>query len=215
MKTKEIIKNLQEIDPSGEMHVRAPGGGAISFFEEKPGCWDGAYSYLDENGIYVTTTKGSKIDMSSTYIDDIVDKYEGDMEKIRKMIKFDYTVYNKKQTREKVDEHWVSIEKSAKESRILNEKLTKDFTFEVLKMLKKGYRVIQLKEYEIGTYNVMWFIKDLKVFKEFMKKDFSHQINSREDNQIKLNQGSCGAVLKSELFTPIEKEDHVEWKLDF
>jgi hypothetical protein len=62
MKTKEFIKMLQEADPSGEAHIRMEGG-IPRFAELKPGYWDGPYSYLDEDGNWVYSSEGDKVDI--------------------------------------------------------------------------------------------------------------------------------------------------------
>jgi len=72
MKTKEFIKMLQDADPSGEAHVRLEGG-VPKFAELKPGYWDGPYKYIDEDGNYVYSTKGNKVDIWSTEIWDFVE----------------------------------------------------------------------------------------------------------------------------------------------
>lgn len=62
MTTGQLIKLLQEADPSGEAHMRMEGG--IPWFVEcKPGYYDGAYSYIDENKNFVYSTEGWKVDV--------------------------------------------------------------------------------------------------------------------------------------------------------
>jgi len=63
MKTKEFIEILQKADPSGEAHIRMPDGGIPYYAELKPGYWDGPYSYLDENGKWIYTIEGNKVDV--------------------------------------------------------------------------------------------------------------------------------------------------------
>jgi hypothetical protein len=62
MKTSEFIKMLQEADPSGEAHIRMEGG-IPRFAELKPGYWDGPYSYIDEDGNWMYSTAGDKVDI--------------------------------------------------------------------------------------------------------------------------------------------------------
>jgi hypothetical protein len=71
MTTAEFIKMLQEADPSGESHIRMDGG-IPRFAELKPGYWDGPYSYIDGNGKWNYSTKGSKVDIYCIEIDDFV-----------------------------------------------------------------------------------------------------------------------------------------------
>lgn len=76
MKVKDFIKMLQEADPSGEMHIRMPDG--IPFAAEpKPGYWDGAYSYIDEEGNWIHTTDGGKVDIHCMDIHEFVDQMFG------------------------------------------------------------------------------------------------------------------------------------------
>jgi len=65
MKTKEFIEILQKADPSGEAHIRMPDGSIPYYAELKPGYYDGPYSYLDENGKWIYTTNGMKVDVYS------------------------------------------------------------------------------------------------------------------------------------------------------
>ena len=71
MKTKELIKLLQEADPTGESHVRLDGGIPI-FVESKPGYYDGSYSYFDENKKYCISKMDNKVDVYTTSIFDYV-----------------------------------------------------------------------------------------------------------------------------------------------
>jgi len=73
MTTKEFIKMLEEADPTGEMHVRMNGG--IPYLAEpKPGYWDGSYDYLDEDGNWVKSREGNKVDIWTMDVFDFVEK---------------------------------------------------------------------------------------------------------------------------------------------
>jgi hypothetical protein len=93
MKTKDFVKMLQEADPTGEAHVRMSGGFphmAILL----PGYYDGSYSYLDEEGNYVVSRAGTKVDIYMMGIEEFVEhnydpKDPNNWEKIKSMIKFD------------------------------------------------------------------------------------------------------------------------------
>ncbi len=69
---------LQEADPSGEAHIRMEGGIPESA-ELKPGYWDGPYSYLDEEGNWVYSTEGNKVDIHCLdrydYVSDMFSTY--------------------------------------------------------------------------------------------------------------------------------------------
>ena len=81
MTTKEFIKMLQDADPTGDSHVRMSGGVPVGV-ARIPGYYDGHYSYIDENDNYVSTMKGSKVDIyCRDYTDIISDHYDEDKTK--------------------------------------------------------------------------------------------------------------------------------------
>jgi hypothetical protein len=110
MKTKDFIKMLQNADPSGEAHVRIDGG--IPYYAElKPGYYDGAYSYIDEEGNYVYTTQGDKVDIYQKDIEDFVhdcfnlhDPKRNTWESIKDKFKFSlgYSIEAQRKERENV-----------------------------------------------------------------------------------------------------------------
>lgn len=69
MTTKQFIEMLQKEDPKGEGHLRMPGG-VPRFVESKAGYWDGPYQYIDEDGKFVTSIAGYKIDVHCVDIED-------------------------------------------------------------------------------------------------------------------------------------------------
>ena len=68
MTTKELIKLLQEEDPSGECHVRV-GSGYPTWAERKEGYWDGPYMY-EKDGKLHYSTKGMKVDIHTNDLED-------------------------------------------------------------------------------------------------------------------------------------------------
>ena len=115
MKTKEFIKMLQEADPSGESHIRMSGGIPV-FAELKAGYWDGPYSYIDEEGNYVYSTKGNKVDIYCRDIESFIEinfnlHDNNKWEDIEKLFKFELGYGNDKIRKERED----SILKMAKE----------------------------------------------------------------------------------------------------
>jgi hypothetical protein len=68
MKTKELIQQLQELDPEGEIEVVADGA-PIYFAEKLPACYDGSLQILAQDSNrkgynvvgYKVTNKGNKI----------------------------------------------------------------------------------------------------------------------------------------------------------
>jgi len=193
MKSKEFIKLLQEIDPTGEAHIRGFGGAIVSAYMN-PGYYDGSYSYMDGD-VYVSTRKDSKIDVVVYDIDSIIERYHGDMDKIKEHVRFDsYT-----------DKCWENIEKQAREYRDLKQRFLNEATFEVLKKYQQGLQVAQSIKDKIGHYNVMWW-----------HEDGSTQINRMYSigNCNGLNQGQCGAIIKSGFFTPVQEGEIYVWKLN-
>lgn len=93
MKTKQLIRLLNEVDPSGEAYVcidRKP----IYFIELKEGYWDGSYNYLEYKNkqfTWVESTEGNKIDIHTMNLFDFVARFDGDFDKVKNHIKFKYT----------------------------------------------------------------------------------------------------------------------------
>ena len=79
MKTKELIRQLQEADPSGELEC-AIGNSDIHFVEVQPAYWDGCLEVLerDESNPYYNiigakyTTEGVKINISTLSIEEAI-----------------------------------------------------------------------------------------------------------------------------------------------
>lgn len=65
MRSGELIRLLKQADPSGEGFIMDNDGDCPRYFEEKPGYYDGAYRYIDEQGRLVISTKENKVDISS------------------------------------------------------------------------------------------------------------------------------------------------------
>jgi|SRR6185312_12673712 len=71
MTTKKFIEMLRKADPTGEGHIRMSGG-IPTFAVAKEGYWDGPYTYLDDDGNYVLSIQGYKVDISTTDLYDFV-----------------------------------------------------------------------------------------------------------------------------------------------
>ena len=141
MKTKDLIKLLQEEDPGGESHVRI-GGGALVGVEIKPGYWDGHYDYIDEDGTYVTSTKGNKVDLTVMDITDFIWHYDGDINEIKKKVRVDYGyTYT-----EKENIFWQKVEDEAKKAKEISLKLNKEWLNKTIKKYKEGWNIVQLKK---------------------------------------------------------------------
>lgn len=74
MKTKELIRQLQKEDPSGELDV-CVGNVDIYFVEKLPGWYDGCQQIFirDEDGYIVKAKYNSKIDKIKIHITSIED----------------------------------------------------------------------------------------------------------------------------------------------
>jgi len=155
MKTKDFIKLLQKEDPTGETHVRLPGG-TPKWVESKPGYYDGPYSYIDEDGNYVLSDKGSKIDVHCSDIEDFIWEESGDTSKVI------LDVHNP-------EKYKGSIEKYSKEARECIEDLTRKMGEETIDMINKGWKIVRKIE-EGKFFNQHWYIRNPKKFKDKDKK---------------------------------------------
>lgn len=106
MKTKDFIKMLQDADPDGEGHVRMSGG-IPTFAEAKPGYYDGPYTYIDDDGNYVYSTKGYKVDVFcqeiEEFVEDLVSHKDVKWEDIESKFKFELTYSMPEQRKQRED----------------------------------------------------------------------------------------------------------------
>jgi hypothetical protein len=204
MKTKDFIKMLQEADPEGEGYVRLPGGGAPWLAETKEGYWDGPYQYLEyqknEHGhdaILVTSKIGYKVDIHVMDTESIIWELHGNMEDIKKRIRFDFAVMaDPEQRKEKEAERWKHIEKEAAYARGCHEKSLKEWTERVIeRYVDNGYEIRQPLDKPIGYYHCM------TAHSFFKKENFC--------------QGECMAIIMSGKFYPEKKDEkYYVWKYD-
>jgi len=208
MKSKILIKLLQEADPSGELEVVVPteeGNVDIFFVESKAGYWDGSYHVMER-------------DWSNKYYNIIGAQYRSDGVKLcLKTISIQDALFSnidlpitvvdtflEKTMQKQVDEWREEAKKIIKESfDEYFEKFKKDF---IPKMLKDDLKILQPNEYPIGYHNVMWLVRDTKKFKPFDKR---HYVTN--ENQEHLCQGDCEVIIKTGLFEPIKREKYTEW----
>jgi hypothetical protein len=124
MKTKKLIKLLQEADPTGEGYVRI-NSEPILFCEPKEGYWDGPYNYLEKTKdgkyIWVESTKGYKIDIRTIDMFDFIDRFDGNLEEVKKHIKVEYTYLDDEREKAFME----SVEKTCKEYNEIIEKINK------------------------------------------------------------------------------------------
>lgn len=203
MKTKDFIKMLEKADPTGEGYVRLPSGGAPWFAEAKEGYWDGAYQYLElgaekkyypHDSVLVTSKKGYKIDVHVMETNTIIWDENGDMDKIRKRIRFDYEG-------QRADEAWLYIEKEAAAVRDHHTKSLADWTMRTYdSYFEGGFEVRQPKTSKIGTYN------------SIVAHPTGFLGNFKEKKQ--LCQGECMAIIESGKFVYEEQDEYYVWKYD-
>ena len=102
---------LQDADPSGEGHLRMPDGFPYAV-EVKEGYWDGPYSYLDEEGNYVKTSKGYKLDVWFMNPEAFVERHfnmhdPNNWENIKSKIKCDFGNYAIESQRKEREENLI------------------------------------------------------------------------------------------------------------
>ena len=125
MKTKEFIKMLQKEDPTGEGNLRMYGG-VPKFVERKPGYWDGPYEYLDEEGNFVTSIAGYKIDIHCVNLEDyasgLADRNDSQKwEEVENKFKFElYDYINTDQRNEKIKGYLERARSSWEETKGIN-----------------------------------------------------------------------------------------------
>jgi len=177
MKTKDLIKMLQEEDPTGEGYMRVQGG-AIIYVEAKEGYWDGSYKYYDpETRKLHITTKGYKVDVITIDVNDIVWDECGDMKKIRERIVPDFEDYSDpNQRKEKYDNFWKNVEKEAVDAKESWEQIEKDFIDRIIEKYKGGWICryldgddpFKMKETKKLGYRCLWYPLQ---WKKGIKKD--------------------------------------------
>lgn len=175
MKTKDLIKMLQEEDPTGESHVRIDGG-AISHCEGKPGYWDGAYSYF-EDGVYVVSTLDYKIDIITRDIDDFIwnlNEQGFSLDEVKEKIRCDYNYCDKKHE----ENFWKHVEKEYNEAKKCIDQLNKELVERTLKKYKEGWKPRHLKSDDHRKYYWKWsWIKELKKTQWFLVRSKQLQIS--------------------------------------
>ena len=119
MKTKDFIKMLQDVDPTGEHHIRLDGG-FPSFAELVKGYHDGGYSYIDDDGDFIVSNEDFKVDIHSMNIDEFIEKYfdekdPDNWEKIKSKIRFKFDNYANDDQRKKAEDNFLIFAKSVLE----------------------------------------------------------------------------------------------------
>lgn len=206
MTTEDFIKILQKEDPSGKAHIRLHGGIPMGA-ELKPGYWDGPYSYINEQGQYVHTMKGEKVDIWCVEPEDFVwdnemgycpykDNREEAWEKLKTLFVLEYTNSIKEQRDEKERNFFKDIEDNFKEYVDYRIASSIRYTDEVVKKAKDGWKFFQKKFDE--KYN--WYKWD--IIDENGKKEFGGA-----------NLATSQPILLSGKFVSYDRGDYLEWTL--
>ena len=169
MTTKELIKMLQDADPTGEAHVRMSGG--IPYLAEpKPGYWDGPYSYLDEDGNWIESSKGTKIDIWTMDIWDFVGRQldineDTDFESIKEKIKFDLSGTKENNQKYTIDPLLKKAKEAFDEINKIENDLYQKALDDMIENAKKGWTWFQNKEIDSDKPN-MHFYYTWKIYDE-------------------------------------------------
>lgn len=169
MTTKELIKMLHDADPTGEAHVRMSGG--IPYLAEpKPGYWDGPYSYLDEDGNWVESSKGTKIDIWTMDIWDFVERQldineDTDFESIKEKIKFDLSGTKENNQKYTIDPLLKKAKEAFDEINKIENDLYQRALDDMIENAKKGWTWFQNKEIDSDKPN-MHFYYTWKIYDE-------------------------------------------------
>jgi len=199
MKTKELIKLLQEEDPSGEAHVRMPGGVPVHV-ELKEGYYDGPYSYIDEDGNFVETDNGEKVDVYCTDLEEFVWENKGDLSKI----KVDFDCF--KDRKESV---LAEAKKYADRYKSFQETQEASLYMEISRNIANGYQIIQAHSKQNPEHSGFWYIKDLDKF----QYEDKHGVRVNNENQKTLCMGAERFIEKSGFFQHTVYGDLKVWHL--
>lgn len=150
MTTEEFIKMLQEADPSGKAHIRMAGGVPL-FAELKPGYWDGPYSYINDDGNYVTSTQYGKVDIHCLNIWDFVERvHELPWEEVKAKFIFDFTYTNPESKKEKEDRILKVAKEAYDDINEVHEESRQRSLSQMRENVKKGWTWFQNKEVDTG-----------------------------------------------------------------
>jgi hypothetical protein len=200
MTTSEFIKMLQEADPKGTAHVRMPGGVPIDV-QLLPGYYDGAYSYIDDEGNYVTSRTGNKVDIYTRDREEFVEHHfdlhdPNNWEEIKSKFIFD------------------GVREDSIESYI---KSAKKYWDEEYEWEMKSFKESEERAIKYTNEGWTWFQNKL-VDDESIDINIHHyytwQIFDAEGNKQNSNVYNVQGVYKSDLFERVDnnkKEGYYEW----
>lgn len=118
---------LQEADPAGTNHVRLRGDGVPYHADLVPGYHDGGYEYFDEEGNMIRTYSDAKVDIWTKSYEDIVERYNGNMDEVKKRIKFDVSDYmHEEQGNQAIERYMKRVEEYAENIRRILKEIEED-----------------------------------------------------------------------------------------
>lgn len=153
MKTKDFIKMLQKEDPTGEGYLRFPDGGIPSHVEVKEGYWDGAYNYVDEEGNWVKSIEGYKVDVCCLdifgFVENLYDHYDPNctLDFIKSKFKFKLDGYVIEENREQRKQIvYKQVEEAYERLRMQHVKLLENSLKQTIQREKLGWKFYQNKK---------------------------------------------------------------------
>jgi hypothetical protein len=181
MKTKDFIKMLQEEDPSGECHIRMDGGFPY-YVEQKAGYWDGAYSYIDDDGNYVLSTMDNKVDIFTMNIERFVEKHfrENDpnnWENIKSKIKFKLTYSDPNQRKERENSVITAARKTWEEFEEIFKNIAEEELSDAITHAENGWTWFQNKKVDGDKMHYTYY--NWKIFDEKGKAKTSNVWNTK------------------------------------
>ena len=168
MKTHQLIEKLQELDPSGEMRIGYEGVAITHPYIEVTI----PLSYIDDDIHFHISDKESWININTVSYKDFLTKFNSNI-----IIDLE-NKHNEWLIKKEIHQHLEKIKKEEEES-------IKELTFDIMRKIKNGYKVIQSAE----TSSMF-----------FSKKD---------ELEVNLSDKECKAVIESLFF----KYSGKEWKL--
>lgn len=196
MKTKELIKLLQEEDPSGEGHVRFRGYGVPCSCSAVPGYYDGSYDYI-ENGRFVISKKGYKVDVYTKDLEDFLWEEKNHP----RMVK---TVGLRKEDEKHIDDY---AKKTYKQAQAFHKQLNEEMLERVQDKVKDGYILVQDGS-NLKCATCFWAVRRLEDFQFYASGEWREDT----DNQKKMVQGEGKVIINSGKFKPNPLDNFTIWE---
>lgn len=190
---------LQEEDPSGEAHLRFSGGIPVSV-ELKEGYYDGPYAYINEEGNYVCTDKGEKVDVHCIDLGEYVWEKRGDISRV----KTDFDCF-----KDRKEEIIRQAESYAKAYKNFDESQKNSFFMTIIRKIHSGFSIVEQQSKRNPNFSSFWFIKDPSKFKNELKSGLKVQ----NSNQSLLCMGETDVVKNVGFFEPRVEGDLTFWDL--